>query len=300
MSGERENDGSAGLDIRRVGGRIGAEIRGVRLSGDLSDASVRAILHALHTHKVVFFRDQTHLDDVTQEAFAARLGEPAPHPTARIAAGKYLMELADGAGGNVWHTDVTFTRDYPSASILRQLVSPEYGGDTIWANGAEAYKRLPDQLRVLADSLWAVHANAGFRAGAFPNRTPIQAEHPVVQVHPVTGERILVLGVFARWLVGFGETESRRIIDLLQGYMTRPENTVRWSWRVGDVAIWDNRATMHYAVYDYGDQHRVMRRVTLEGPTPVGVDGRRSRSIEAAPAAPPAARTAAMAGDAMA
>jgi alpha-ketoglutarate-dependent sulfate ester dioxygenase len=285
------------IDVRKVGGRIGAEISGIRLSADLPDATFE---DALHAHKVVFFRDQGHLDDATQEAFAARLGDPVAHPTVPVAPGStYLLELDSHRGGraNTWHTDITFLPAYPKASILRSVVSPAYGGDTVWANAAEAYRRLPEELRALADTLWAVHTNAYDYAASRPGATAEQLKrhkevfastvyetaHPVVRIHPITGERTLVLGNFVKSLVGFSSQDSRGLIDILQGHATRLENTVRWRWREGDVAIWDNRATLHYAIDDYGDQHRVMRRVTLGGDVPVSIDGRRSRAIKPEP-----------------
>ena len=187
---------------------------------------------------------------------------------------------------------------YPKASILRAVVSTASGGDTVWANTAEAYARLPDHLKALADSLWALHTNAYDYAAAKPAAsreqierhrnvfasTVYETEHPVVRVHPVTGERTLVLGQFVKSLVGLSSADSRRIYDTLQEHVIRLENTVRWRWRAGDVAIWDNRATQHYAVDDYGDQQRVMRRVTLNGDVPVSVDGRPSRAISPLPA----------------
>lgn len=284
------------LDIRPVAGRIGAEVAGVRLSADLPEETIAAIDRALHTHKVLFFRDQGHLHDASQEAFAARLGEPVAHPTVPVANGSnYLLELDSHRGGraNSWHTDVTFVPAYPKASILRAVVSTASGGDTVWANTAEAYTRLPDELRALADNLWALHTNAydyaAVKTGATAAQierhknvfaaTVYETEHPVVRVHPVTGERTLVLGQFVKSLVGFSAADSRRLLDILQEHVTRLENTVRWRWTAGDVAIWDNRATQHYAIDDYGDQHRVMRRVTLGGDVPVSIDGRSSRVV---------------------
>lgn len=289
------------LDVRPVGGRIGAEVAGVTLSADLAGATVSAIETALHEHKVLFFRDQAHLDDASQEAFAKRLGEPVPHPTVPVRAGSsYLLELDSAHGGraNAWHTDVTFVAAYPKASILRAVVSPSAGGDTVWANTAAAYESLPEPLKALADGLRAIHTNAYDYAAAKPRAreedierhravfasTVYETEHPVVRVHPVTGERHLLLGQFVKGFVGLSGPDSRRLFDLLQDHVTRLENTVRWRWRAGDVAIWDNRATQHYAVDDYGDRHRVMRRVTLAGDIPVGVDGRDSRVLKPAPA----------------
>src|SRR5207249_11073611 len=106
--------------------------------------------------------------------------------------------------------------------------------------------------------------------------TVYETEHPVVRVHPETGERSLVLGNFVQKLIGYSKTDSAHLFNLFQSHITRPENTVRWHWQAGDVAIWDNRATQHYAVNDYGDQHRVVRRATIDGDVPVSVDGRNS------------------------
>jgi len=287
------------LDIAPVGGRIGAEVRGLTLSGDLNDDQTAAILDALYKHKVLFFRDQGHLTDDSQEAFAARLGRPVAHPTVPVRDGSsYLLELDSQHGGraNSWHTDVTFVPDYPAASILRAVTSPTSGGDTVWANTSLAYERLPAPLRLLVDNLRAVHTNAydyaATRADVDPARlarhrdvfasTVFETEHPVVRIHPVTDEPTLVLGHFVKSFVGLSTRDSQTLLALLQDHVTRLENTVRWRWRAGDVAIWDNRATQHYAVDDYGDQHRVMRRVTLAGDIPVGLDGRSSRALRPA------------------
>jgi taurine dioxygenase len=104
--------------------------------------------------------------------------------------------------------------------------------------------------------------------------------HPVVRVHPESGERGLFLGGFARYLLGLGGSDARSLIEVFESYVTRPENTVRWQWAPGDVAIWDERTTQHYGIYDYGDERRVMRRVTVAGEVPVGADGDRSRAIQ--------------------
>lgn len=299
---------SNALDIQPVTGRIGAEIRGVRLSGQLEQATVEAIRAALLRHKVIFFRGQAHLQDSDQEAFARLLGEPVSHPTVPVVEGTdHLLELDSHRGGraNSWHTDVTFVDAYPQASILRGVTIPEVGGDTVWANTATAYDDLPPPLKALAEQLWAVHSNEydyasygnvgerGRDAEALKRyrevfvSTRYETEHPVVRVHPETGEKTLILGHFVKNFVGLTPSASAHVLELLQAYVTRLENIVRWRWQAGDVAIWDNRATQHYAVNDYGDAHRVVRRVTLKGDVPVSVDGRRSftRSVEPNPAA---------------
>ncbi|HTY56169.1 MAG TPA: TauD/TfdA family dioxygenase [Candidatus Binataceae bacterium] len=289
----KENQIGNTLEVRRVAGHLGAEISGVRLSGDLSSAVVKAIREALFKHKVIFFREQTHLDESSHEAFGRLLGDIVPHPTVPSLKGTEAVLDIDGTNGNratAWHTDVTFVDAYPQASILRALVVPEFGGDTVWANTAHAYQSLPEKLKEIANGLWAVHSNAYDYSVPAPKAQPeklrryfevfastvYETEHPVVRVHPETGERTLILGAFVRRFLDLPRADSAQLFSLLQGYITRIENTVRWRWSVGDVAIWDNRATQHVAVDDYGTQPRLHRRVTVAGDVPVSIDGRRS------------------------
>lgn len=282
------------LDIHPVAGRIGAEVRNIRLSAELDAATFAAVRAALLRYKVLFFRGQHHLDDAAQEAFGKLWGELVAHPTVPVRDGTdYLLELDSEHGGraNSWHTDVTFDLAYPQASILRGVVIPAAGGDTVWTNTAQAYLDLPAPLRALADQLWALHTNEYDYASRFNTSeaglkryreiftsTLYETEHPVVRMHPETGERTLVLGHFVKKLLGYPTSDSDHLLQLLESYVIRLENTVRWRWSVGDVAIWDNRATQHYAINDYGDQHRVVRRVTVAGDVPVSVDGRQSVS----------------------
>lgn len=282
------------LDIHPVAGRIGAEVRNIRLSAELDPATFGAVRAALLRYKVLFFRGQQHLDDAGQEAFGKLWGDLVAHPTVPVREGSgYLLELDSEHGGraNSWHTDVTFDVAYPQASILRGVVIPAAGGDTVWANTAQAYLDLPAPLRALAEQLWALHTNEYDYAARFNTTeaglkryreiftsTVYETEHPVVRVHPETGERTLVLGHFVKKLLGYPTSDSDHLLRLLESYVTRLENTVRWRWSAGDVVIWDNRATQHYAINDYGDQHRVVRRVTVAGDVPVSVDGRHSVS----------------------
>lgn len=281
------------LDIAPVSGRIGAEVRGLRLSGALAPETYAAIRRALLRHKVLFFRGQQHLDDAGQQAFGRLWGEIVEHPTVPSRSGTQLLELNSQEGGraNSWHTDVTFEVAYPQVSILRAVVIPPYGGDTVWANTALAYEELPPPLKALADQLWAVHSNhydyAATRVDADAHgarkyqevftRQRIEAEHPLVRVHPETGERTLVSGHFIQRFIGYNTQDSDNLFAIFQNHITRLENTVRWRWQAGDVAIWDNRATQHYAINDYGDQHRVVRRLTIAGDVPVATDGQHSR-----------------------
>src|SRR5580700_11080137 len=288
------------ITARKLTGRIGAELGGVELrsAGDEQIEEVRA---ALLAHRVVFVRGQ-HLTASEQIDFARRLGPLTQgHPTLPVVDDEELiLDLDSLAGGsaNHWHTDVTFVDRPPMFSILRAMVLPDVGGDTLWANTVAGYADLPDDLRQLADGLRAVHSNGhdygrpdvvALRAklgevrlanlAAFVSEV-FETEHPVVRVHPETRERALLLGGFAHRLVGHDAAESVDLIRILQSYVTRPENTVRWTWEEGDVAIWDNRSTQHYAIYDYGDERRRMQRVTTQGTLIEGLDGRPSVALQ--------------------
>jgi alpha-ketoglutarate-dependent taurine dioxygenase len=288
------------LDAVPVAGRIGAEIRGIDLAADLDDATIAAIRAALVRHKVIFFREQAELDDARHEAFAARLGRPVAHPTVPVVKGsKYVLDLdsRDGYAASSWHTDVSFVPDYPEASILRAIVVPPAGGDTLWANTVTAYQELPEPLKRLVDGLKAIHTNLYDYAAtslSLPKEqleyhrsifasTVFETEHPVVRVHPESGERSLLVGHFVKNFVDLNGADSQRLLAILQDHITRPENTVRWRWRAGDVAIWDNRATQHRAIADFGLERRHLRRVTIAGPAPIGIDGQSSRLLKPKP-----------------
>jgi taurine dioxygenase len=281
--------------VTQLGGRLGACIEGVRIDGDLSDQTVAEIRSALLRHKVVFFRGQHHLEDDQHIGFAERFGPlTTAHPTVNTGSARVLRVTANkGMAANAWHTDVTFVDRVPAISVLRSVTLPPYGGTTVWANTVTAYEALPSPLRVMVDQLWAVHTNsydyaqwgaddeqpdANYTRDDFVSQL-FETRHPVVRVHPETGERSLVLGHFVKQFTGLDHAESTALFQLLQNRVTRLENTVRWSWQPGDVAMWDNRATQHYAVADFDHHPREMRRITVAGDVPVSIDGRRSKVL---------------------
>ncbi len=284
------------LSVHQLGGRIGARVDGVRLGGNLAEDTVATIRAALLRHKVLFFRGQHHLSDAEHAAFAERLGPlTTAHPTVNTGSARVFRVTADkGMAANAWHTDVTFVDRVPAISVLRGVVIPPYGGNTVWANTAAAYETLPAPLKALVENLRAVHTNSydyaqrdeeSEQPDALYTRQDFvsqlfETEHPVVAVHPETGERTLLLGHFVKNLVGLNHAGSMALFQLLQNHITKLENTVRWTWDEGDVAMWDNRATQHYAVADFGTAPREMRRITVAGGVPVGIDGRRSVSLK--------------------
>lgn len=287
----------APLTVIPLTGRIGAVVQGVRLGGHLDPAVFAAIHQALLKHRVLFFRGQTHLDDAQHQAFGRLWGPIEAHPTVPAPDGTSLMELNSRHGGRAdsWHTDVTFKAAFPKACVLRAVEIPPVGGDTLWANTVAGFESLPAPLKSLAEQLWAVHGNDYDYAESFRHqqaseqevtareqyrktftRQLIEAEHPLVHIHPETGEKALLLGHFAKQIKGLRSHESAALLQIFNDRINRPENTVRWTWQPGDVAMWDNRATQHFAINDYGDQFRVVRRVTISGDRAVATDGRRS------------------------
>jgi alpha-ketoglutarate-dependent sulfate ester dioxygenase len=283
------------LDIHKVTANIGAQVLGVDLSGELNEAQVAELRSALNRHRALVFSD-VQLDDAGQQRFLRLFGPlTTAHPTVPSVDGAAHVLPVDSERGksNHWHTDVTFVVNPPQLSSLRSLVVPHYGGETLIADSGAAYRALPEPLARFADTLWAVHSNlydyavvddpaddaAAERRKVFTS-TEYETAHPVVRVHPLTGERGLFIGGFARRIVGLSQDESRDILRLLQSYVTRPEHVLRWRWSENQLVLFDNRITQHYAVDNYDDQPRRLHRVTVAGDIPIGVDGDRSYAIK--------------------
>jgi taurine dioxygenase len=285
---------------------IGAYVSGIDLREPLAAETVTAISNALNRWKVLFFRDQPITAD-DHMTFGRYFGELTPaHPIERGDEDRpelYVVESKAARAqyghtkerprfapprhtGADWHTDITFVANPARASILRGPIVPPYGGDTLWTNLVLAYEDLSDPIRELIDNLQAVHRWHGFdgetREGYDRNQPPPSAVHPVVRVHPVTGERALFVNpVFTRYIVGLNDRENRQILDLLYGQLTRPEFTVRFHWENDSLAFWDNCATAHLGPVDLAltDFDRRVERVTLAGDIPVGPDGFRSEQL---------------------
>ncbi|MFD8308581.1 TauD/TfdA dioxygenase family protein [Streptomyces sp. NPDC059690] len=281
------------LSIRKLTGRIGAVVEGVDLTASPDFATITTLRDALNEHKAIVF-DHVRLDDAGQERVAGWFGDlTTAHPNVPAADGTTNVLAVDSetSKANEWHTDVTFVVNPPQLTTLRSVVVPPYGGETLIANAAAAYRDLPAPLRALADSLRVVHTNqydyARPPSATAEQReydrvfvsTPYEAEHPVVRVHPLTGERGLFIGGFAKRIVGLSSSDSADLLRVLQSYVTRPENILRWRWSPNQLLIFDNRITQHYGVDNYDDHPRRLNRVTVAGEVPTGVDGRRSEQL---------------------
>ncbi len=275
-------------------GTFGAELSGGRLADGIDGKWLHDLLT---THLVLVLRGQ-HPTHAEQVALARALGEPTPaHPVVPGHPDHPEILVVDGAlgGRNArWHTDVTFMPTPPAASVLVSDAVPPYGGDTMWADTRSAYERLAPALQGAVEQLEAVHRISPLAYWGEPFDTALTRAdvqqlfddaskvppviHPVVRVHPLTGRKNLFVNPgFTTHIVGMSRIESDGLLQLLYAHATQPEFLMRHHWQVGDVVIWDNRSTMHYAVDDYGDVERRMRRVTIRGGKPVGPTGVESR-----------------------
>jgi taurine dioxygenase len=285
------------LDVTPLSATIGAEIRGVDIRDDLDARTVAAIRQVWLDRKVVFFPGQD-LDPRQHLAFAARFGEPTEgHPVVPGLDGQpEVFEIDYSTAGRLyesygdvstrrrgihWHTDVTFVARPPQGSILRAVTIPPSGGDTMFSNQQAAFEALSPALQDFLSTLTATHnGEAQFRGilnhvgqGKWEGKTFTTLEpvvHPVVRTHPETGARALFVNPgFTSHINELDRTESDALLAYLYEHSTQPDFTVRYHWQAGDVGFWDNRATQHSVVGDFGDQSRVIQRVTLRGDAPV-------------------------------
>jgi taurine dioxygenase len=271
--------------VRPLTPAVGALVEGLDLATPLEPSAVAAVGDALVTHHVLFFRDQ-HLEPATQRDLAANFGELHVHPIYPHPPGVPEIVVFDTGTHNLpdadtWHSDVSCIETPPMGAILAAKLLPETGGDTSWSSMIAAYDALSEPFRRLLDGLKAVHD----LTKAFPRERYGEGEgeakweearrknppvvHPVVRTHPVTGRKgIYVNASFTTRILDLTPKESDAVLRLLFDHVAKPEFTVRWRWRPGDVAFWDNRLTQHYALADYLPQRRVMHRATILGDRP--------------------------------
>ena len=279
-----------GIQAHPVTCALGAELRNVSLAEASRDAGLAAEIRALLVkHRVLFFRGQE-LTRAEHVAFARHFGELEDHPVVGSDPEHpglvRIYKNPDSPNDryeNGWHTDATWREKPPFGCVLRCVECPPVGGDTMWANMVLAYEKLPQHVKDLIAPLRARHSIECTFGAAMPIEKRLalkaqypDAEHPVVRTHPDTGEKVLFVSGFATHFtnyhtpanVRYGQDFTRGGSDLLQYLISQaaiPEYQVRWRWQPGDVVMWDNRSTQHYAVMDYPPCHRKMERAGIVG-----------------------------------
>ena len=271
------------LQVERVAGAIGAEIRGIDLARAQADAAIAAIRGLLLEHGVIFFRDQT-LNDTTLKAFASRFGTFFRHPYFVPEGDPDVIVIRRAPGdqkivGEGWHSDTPATPAPPMMSLLYGEEIPTYGGDTLFANQYLAYETLSPGMQRMLENMRIVYSDTRV-AGATVGRNAqsatklredtgfahSQGVHPVVRTHPETGRKLLFVNrSYTVGFEGWTEAESKPLLDYLLEHGHRPEFTCRFRWANGSIAFWDNRATKHLAVHDAGPFRRIMRRTQICG-----------------------------------
>jgi taurine dioxygenase len=265
----------ASIAIRPLQPTIGAEIEGVDISRPLTIEQRDAIKAAVLEHKVVFFRDQS-LDNAKQAAFAEQFGPLYTHPSSKrddkvapihriaaVDAARYEKRIhRDVLPGDAYHSDTSWRLIPTWGAVLRAVTLPEVGGDTIWVDANLAYEALPADLKERIDDLHVTHDFREALLGA-GHDYPIVA-HKLVRTHRETGKKILWVNYTQKpQILGVEISESKAILEEVVRQYKRPEFQVRFSWRPGSVAFWDNRAAVHYAVKNYGDFPRHLERVLI-------------------------------------
>jgi len=271
------------MDIRPLAGALGAEIRGISLTA-LDEAGWREIQRAFLHYAVLVFRDQA-LEPADIMRVGGRFGQPCHYPfVTGIEGYPYIFEVVKEEQettnfGGSWHSDTTYLREPPLATLLYAVETPAHGGDTLFANTSAAYEALSPGMRAMLKGLIGVNSAAlkygGGRSKMHKGIAGMQvhdtdeaeqyvAEHPVVRTHPETGRKALYVSrSHTIHFKDMTEAESRPLVELLQGHQTRPEFTCRVRWTPGTLTAWDNRCTQHCAVNDYHGQRRRMRRLTV-------------------------------------
>jgi taurine dioxygenase len=274
------------IQVTRVARALGAVVSGIDISQELPQSAIDHLGKLLIEHQILFFRDQP-MSPQAQARFAARFGSLHVHPIYPVLPDLPEIMLIDTHPGFLpdndnWHTDVTFSQTPPLAGILAAKRIPSAGGATLWSSCSAAYEALSEPMRRFLDGLTAQHSVAksfpperwqsdpAFKERyerAVAKHPPVN--HPVVRTHPVSRRKGLFVNEgFTTHINELSAQESQSVLAFLFAHAGRPELTVRWTWRVDDVAFWDNRVTQHYAIADYLPERRTMHRATVNGDKP--------------------------------
>ena len=272
------------LEIKLMAGALGAEIHGLDLSQELNQENTLRIRKLLNEYEVIFFREQD-ISSARQKALALSFGPLQTHPAYATIAGFPEITILESTAEKptkieAWHSDMTFRQHPPMGTVLKSVITPPKGGDTLWSSMTAAYDGLSSNMQEFLGSLTAVHDFAhGFKESlaepggrerlqeAVASYPPVR--HPVIRIHPETRKKVLfVNSLFTTHIEGLRPAESTALLNMLFAHITTVEYTCRFQWQAHSIAIWDNRSTQHKPVNDYFPAHRRMERITIDGDKP--------------------------------
>jgi taurine dioxygenase len=274
------------FELQRIGA-LGALVTGIDLTKEVDEHVLTDLKHSLTSHGVLFFQDQF-IDAEQQLSLARQFGELTLYPIERffgsVEPGHQIIidDAENKPGVDMWHTDVTWLERPPAIAFLTCLEVPAYGGDTMWSSTHAAYEALSPRMKRLLDGLECVHSCHGSYVEIAERKSGIEGlggrikeayppiHQPLVRTHPESGQKSLYItdrGVMTN-IVGLPQNESDVILDFLDTLVAEPRFHVRWKWSPGELAIWDERTTLHRGVSDHYPQRRVIRRCTVDGEAP--------------------------------
>ena len=273
---------SSGIKIQKYSPNLGAVITGVDLSKELNEDQFKDIHKAFLDNQVLFFQNQNEILPEIHLKLGKLFGELHVHPAAPSMPGyPEIFEIhahknSKVANGEFWHSDVSCDIEPPLGTMLQLHILPETGGDTMFSDMYSAYNELSDKYKSLLDGLIAIHESEHLYSGRYEDRgvnkdnikTPV-ANHPLIRTHPITGKKaIYVNRTFTTGIEGMNKNESSSILEFLFEHCEHVNFQIRYRWNKNDMAFWDNRCTMHRAIWDYWPNERKGRRVTIKGDKP--------------------------------
>ena len=274
---------SSGIKIQKYSPNLGAIITGVDLSKEINEYQFKDIHKAFLDNQVLFFQNQNEITPEIHLKLGKLFGELHVHPAAPSMPGyPEIFEIhahknSKVANGEFWHSDVSCDIEPPLGTMLQLHILPETGGDTMFSDMYSAYNELSDKYKSLLDGLIAIHESEHLYSGRYEDRgvnrdnikTPV-ANHPLIRTHPITGKKaIYVNRTFTTGIEGMNKNESSSILEFLFEHCEHVNFQIRYRWNKNDMAFWDNRCTMHRAIWDYWPNERKGRRVTIKGDKPV-------------------------------
>ena len=271
------------LNIKPFAPNLGAVITNVDLSNDINDAELKGIRDAFHKFQVLFFQNQSEISPENHIKLGRCFGDLHIHPAApKMKNYPQIFEINTDKNSKIangaedFHSDVSCDIEPPLGTMLQLHILPECGGDTMFANMYMAYEALSNPMQKFLSDLKASHESEHFYRGRYKTESNGQSKiqypsaiHPVIRTHPETGKKaIFVNKFFTTRILGLEPQESKFILDFLFSHIEKTEFQIRYRWNKNDMAFWDNRCTIHKALWDYFPHERKGRRVTIKGDIP--------------------------------